>query len=396
MILSDRIVSKLDYREALRYATFLARRLLSLSDSLQPTAIIGAFDALHGSLGFAVAKKRGIPWFALNFSVIPPGFACFCDRLSPAAAVTLGDQPGTDMAAIADAAFLQFEAKRISAPAYIAPLPGSLAGKVARLPDRISVLYRTLRKSRRREFLKFVEEPGGHRVDAAVRRHRRTARARSALGEIPTLREPPGTPYAFFGLHTQPESSIDVWAPFFSNQMWVIELLSRSIPPSHRLLVKVHKSDVANYTREQLDRMRSFPGVELVAPFADTRRFIENTDLLFSIQGTIGLEAALLGKPVIVMGDSPVLGFPSASPIGRIADLPELVRRKLSESAPSRERIMEAYRVFLARFAPAGYNDWNLRPSDPEIAGYAALFSALGRFLQSNDARPPGPRGDER
>ncbi len=196
----------------------------------------------------------------------------------------------------------------------------------------------------------------------------------------------PSAPYALFGLHRQPEASIDVWAPFFSNQMWVVELLARSIPPTHKLMVKIHKSDVANYSREQLDRMRSFPGVELVEPFADTRRFVENADLLFAIQGTIGLEAALLGKPVIVLEESPLTFFPSVSPMGKITDLPELVQRKLSERAPARSQILDAYVEYLRPFAPAAHNDWTIKPGDREIAGFVDLFAELARFIRSSSA----------
>ena len=338
MILGDRVVSRLDYRESLRYATFLTQRLMSMYAALKPSAVIGGFDALHGGLGFAVAKKMGIPWFALNFSVIPPGFACFCDRMSPAARVKLSDEPLHDMRAVAEASLAQFESRKIQAPAYISPPPPTVAGKIARLPVRISALYRTVRKAGRRDSLKFVENAGGHDVRAALRHLRRTASAHSALSTVKTVSAPPRTRYALFGLHMQPESSIDVWAPFYSNQMSVVELLARSIPPTHQLLVKIHKSDVANYSREQLERMRSFPGVQLVAPFADTRRFVEGADLLFSIQGTIGLEAALLGKPVIVLGDSPVALFPSASPIGKIVDLPKLVRHKPLRAAAGAQR----------------------------------------------------------
>jgi Capsule polysaccharide biosynthesis protein len=390
MILSDRVVSKLNYGEALGYSTFLTRRLMSLYETSNPSAVIGAFDALQGSLGFAVAKKMGIPWFALNFSVIPPGFACFCDRLSPAARVRLGEHPLCDVESVAEASIEKFESRKIQAPAYLAPPPRSLAGKLEDLPDRILALYRTTRKIRQREFLKFVEYSSGHNVWAALRHYRGTARARAALAKIRTITEPPNFPYALFGLHVQPESSIDVWAPFFSNQLWVIELLARSIPPTHRLLVKIHKSDAANYSREQLDRMRSYPGVELVAPFADTRQFIDKADLLFSIQGTIGLEGALLGKPVIVLGDSPVILFPSAAPIGKISELPELVRRKLAERPPTRREILAAYREFLKPFAPAGHNDWTVRPDDREIDGYARLFAALSRHLQSGGAESIG------
>jgi hypothetical protein len=149
-------------------------------------------------------------------------------------------------------------------------------------------------------------------------------------------------------------------------------------------LVKIHKSDAANYSREYLDRMRSLPGVELVEPFADTRQFIENADLLFSIQGTIGLEAALLGKPVIVLSDSPVALFPSASPIGKITDLPALVRQKLSERPPARSQILDAYSEYLKPFAPAAHNDWTIRPEDREIDGFASLFRALSGILRSS------------
>ena len=180
-----------------------------------------------------------------------------------------------------------------------------------------------------------------------------------------------------FGLHTQPESSIDVWAPFFSNQMWVVEVLARSIPPTHKLLVKIHKSDVAKYSREQLERLRALPGVDLVRPFADTQAFIEKADLVVAIQGTMGLEGALLGRPVIMLGDSPVTIFPSASSVGALADLPALVRRKLAQPVPSRQQIVQAYAAYLAPFSPASHNDWTIRRTEQEIDDYVRLFGTL-------------------
>jgi hypothetical protein len=184
-----------------------------------------------------------------------------------------------------------------------------------------------------------------------------------------------------FGLHMQPEASIDVWAPFFANQAWVIELLSRSIPPTHRLLVKVHKSDAANYTREQFARMRSFPGVSLVKPFADARPFIEQAGLVVSIQGTMGLEAALLGRPVIMLGESPVTLLPSATQVGAITDLPALVRRKLEEDPPPRESIVEAFADYLAPFLPASHNDWRAPADAGEPRRFVALFDALRQHV---------------
>jgi hypothetical protein len=387
MIMGDRVVSRLDYDDALGYATFIARRLWALFGEIKPAVILGGFDAIHGSLAPAVARRLDIPWFALHFSVIPPGLACFCNRISPAARVLLtGDRSASELRGFAQTSLQKFEDRAIQVPAYIAPAPLSLAGRIARSPARLSALARTLRRSRSREFHRFTEAPSTYSVAAAVTRLRRAAVARKAIATVKSHATAPATPYVLFGLHFQPESSIDVWAPFFSNQMWVIELLARSIPPSHKLLVKIHKSDISNYSTDQLRRMCSYPGVELVRPFADTRDLIERADLVISIQGTMGLEAALLGKPVIMLGESPVTVFPSASRIGAIPDLPELIRRKLIEPRPDRNEIIDAYASYLSPFMPASHNDWRVAISEPAIESYVKLFSALRQHVAGRSA----------
>ncbi len=393
MILGDRIVSRLRYEEALGYATFLARRMRELFTELEPSAIIGGFDAIHSGIGLAVARKTGIPWFALHFSVIPAGLAGFCDAMSPSARVSLPERRShAELRGLAESALAGFERKSLQAPAYIAPRPLSLAGQVRNIPARMSAVVRTAGNSARCKHLRFTDEAARRSVTAAVRSLRRAAAARDAISAIPALSRPPATPYVLFGLHTQPESSIDVWAPFFSNQMWVIEILSRSLPPSVTLLVKIHKSDVAKYPREQLERIRSFPGVDLIRPFADSRAFVDGAKIVVAIQGTMGLEAALLGKPVIMLGDSPVTVFPSVSRVGEILDLPELMRRKLCEPQPSRDSILEAFASYLAPFRPAAHNDWRGSKTDAEIAGLADLFRLLDRHLSGRIAngRPSG------
>lgn len=380
MIMGDRIVSTLSYPEALSYATFLARRTIDVFTELKPSVIIGGFDALHGSIALAVARSMGIPWFALHFTVIPSGLACFCDRVSPAARVVLRARAANEMKALAEKSLHQFESRKIQASAYIAPSP-SFRRTMAKLPARVSAAFEKIRNPRRRDLLKFTESPSGRSVTGALKFFYRTRQARKALGKIETLAFPPATPYVLFGLHMQPESSIDVWAPFFSNQVWVIELLSRSIPPSHKLLVKIHKSDTANYSQAQLQRMSAFPGVELVRPFVDTRQFIERAALIISIQGTMGLEAALLGKPVITMDESPFAGFPSVSRMEEVLELPRLIRQKLTEKRPDRSEIIAAYASYLAPFFPASSNSWGERRSEAELDGYAVLFDALRQYL---------------
>lgn len=392
MILGDRVVRQLPYHEARRYATFIAKRLSTLLGELRPSAVIGGFDSLHGGLGLAVARRLGLPWFAMHFCPIPLGLACFCDRMSPAARVQLVPRGRAELRALAESSLQQFERRAIQAPAYIAP-PRSLGRTVARLPSRVAALFRMLGRVQEREVAQFVEMPGGYDVTAAVQHLWRSHWAYKAVAVAATVAAPPDSPYVLFGLHRQPESSIDVWAPFFSNQMWVIETLSRCVPPTHRLLVKIHKSDVSNYSGAMLARMRSFPGVEIVHPSADSRSLIERADLVVAIQGTMGLEAALLGRPVIMLGESSVSVFPNASAVAAIPEIPGLLRASLGAVTPGREEIVEAYASYLAPFLPARRDKWHVRKSDAEVEGYVKLFDALRAYLSDKTASGTGSAG---
>lgn len=387
MLLSDRHVSRLGYEEALAYATSIARRLGALYLETKPSVIIGGFDALHGSLGLAVARRMGIPWFALQFTSMPIGKAAFCANLSPTSAVTFESDRRSGLLTEAEDILRAFETRRARAAAYIPPRLDSPSLWLRQIPAQLRTCRKVLARSKQREFLKFTDYEQSYSVSAQFREAFRLRRNSWQLGSRRLIDRPIEGRYAFFGLHMQPESSIDVLAHFFSNQLRVIELMSRSLPPTHKLLVKLHKSDAPNYSPARLASLCAFPAVELVSPYADSFELIKHADLVFSIQGTIGLEAALLGKPLILFGDSPTKVFPSASSIGRTADLPALVRTKLSETAPLHPRIVEAFARYLAPFYPASHNDWGLVPSDQQIDGYVHLFGLLKRHVRDERAQ---------
>ena len=205
MILGDRVVSRLPYDEALAYGSLLARRMSELFEQTKPTVIIGGFDAIHAGIGLAVAKRMRIPWFALNFSVIPQGLACFCDRLSPAARVQLpSTRPADDLHRRAHELLLKFEAGALEAYAYIEPPLPTIAGMVPRLPRRFSGLIRALRNARQREFLRYTDNPGGYSVPAAIEHIRGAISARKSVSRLTALETPPSAPYVLFGLQTSP------------------------------------------------------------------------------------------------------------------------------------------------------------------------------------------------
>jgi hypothetical protein len=390
MIMSDRLAAKLPYPEVIAYASFLAKRLVTLYQATGPDLIIGNFDGLHSSLGFAVANRLRIPWFVLLFSPLQGGEAAFCAELSPASCVNFDGRRALELYPKAEALLSEFEDRKLTAVAYIPPKLFSAAFIARQIPAQFASIVRVLRRQRLRRFLRFTDFPQSYSIGSLVGEALRARKNLWSLNRRSLLDRPPRRRFVFFGLHMQPESSIDVFAHFFSNQERVIELLSRSVPPTHSILVKLHKSDTPNYSADRLARLARFPGVELVSPHADAIEFIKGAELVFAIQGTIGLEGALLGKPVIMFGDSPVKVFPSVSTVGKTIELPQLVRSKLAEHPPDRSQIIAGFAEYLAPFYPASGNDWNCRPTDAQIADYVRLIQLLRSRCESEseNARP--------
>jgi hypothetical protein len=390
MIMSDRLTSKLPYDEVLVYANFLATRFISVYETAGPTLVIGAFDGLHNSLGFAVANRLRIPWFAPLYSPLPGGEAAFCADLSPASRVNFDERRAAGLYPKAKGLLAEFEARKLAAVAYIPPKLLSTSFILRQVPQQLGALVRVLRRRRLKRFVQFTDFPQSYSVRALAGEAFRHRKNLWLLRRRKLLREPVRNRFVFFGLHMQPESSIDVFTHFFSNQERVVELIARSVPPTHSILVKLHKSDASNYSIEQLSRLGRFPGVELVSPYADAVEFVKRAELVFAIQGTIGLEGALLGKPVIMFGESPIKVFPSVSTIGKTTDLPALVRSKLAEHSPSRSQIVGAFAAYLAPFHPASGNDWSVNPTDAQIADYVKLMELLRAHSTQADTHARG------
>lgn len=381
MILGDRSVRMVPYNDALSYATLLARRFLALFEELRPSVVLGGFDSLHAGIALGVARQLGIPWFAMSFTTIPKGYSSFCTGLTPDTAFAVCPMSEESLRTIAERTLHEFEQNALRVPAYVSA--NSLRDVVMRLPSHLQALFTVLSRTAVGHYDRFTEFSTWQLAKQYVRK-------RTNLFLLPIdwfYDTPPTRPYVFFGLHMQPESSIDVWAPFHANQLAVVESMARSIPSSHELLVKLHRSDADNYTREQLDRFRRIPGVKLVSPFAPSRPFVESAALIMAIQGTVALEAGLLGKPVIMFGRSTFAHLPSISVAGAPDELPALVRRKLSEVRPTREAVIRGYMAHLSHFSPGCYNDWNTLPSEAELDALAAQFESLRVRVEQERAR---------
>src|SRR6185437_14183479 len=209
MIMSDRVVSKLAYEEAIGYASLLARRLVSLYGSIKPTVVMGSFDALHGSLALAVARRMGIPWYAPLFAALPSGQAALATDLTPASPVMFAARCQVQLRADAERLLTAFESREIEAAAYIPPRLFSASFILRQIPTQFCAFFRVLGRRRQKKFLKYTDYRNSYSVRGLVGEALRLRKNLWLLNRRELLRRPPQRRFAFFGLHMQPESSID-------------------------------------------------------------------------------------------------------------------------------------------------------------------------------------------
>lgn len=384
MIMGDHIVNKLPYSDGIGYASSLSKKFQLFYSQINPSVIIGCHDGIHSSIGCAVAKKESIPWFALSFCPLPSGYVALRKGIIPDQMISLREQKDVELFDLAEEIISNFEHNQIKMPAYVSAY--NIRMVIQRFPEQMREGFRVFKKTYFGGLNKYLEYDFKFLLKQFVRKKKNML----TFPQKWFLKEPPAEPYVFFGLHMQPESTIDVYAPFYSNQFSAIEIIARSIPPTHNLLVKLHISDTDNYSRTQLRLLSRLPGIKLVAPNVSSRKFIDKSSIVITITGNMGLESALLGKPVLIFGRKNYEHFPSVTRIGDITNLPNLIKQKLMQQKPNRDYIITAYKQFLKPYFKASRNDWKRKcSSQEEKDGFVELFRSLEKYLigQSNNVK---------
>lgn len=156
-------------------------------------------------------------------------------------------------------------------------------------------------------------------------------------------------PYCIYALHTQPESSIDVAGSFFSDQIALITIIARSLPVTHELYVKVHPTDVDGKPLSFYKKINQIPGVRLINYDISSRDLVQKASIIFTLTGTMGYEAGLMGKHVITFAKNFYNELPTVNYCDVPPKLPALINSLLNikPSVDSREKIinfLEDYR----------------------------------------------------
>lgn len=137
-----------------------------------------------------------------------------------------------------------------------------------------------------------------------------------------------GEDYIYMPLHLIPESSTSVKAPFYIDELNIIEAVSKALPAGWYLYVKEHQSMVGERGIDFYERASKIPNVKLVQLnyYQDPKPWIQNSRGVVTITGTTAYEAALMGKRAFVFGDVMFQLIDGITRVNSIEDLPGLLK----------------------------------------------------------------------
>ena len=139
----------------------------------------------------------------------------------------------------------------------------------------------------------------------------------------------PKEKFAFFPLHFEPETTLLLLAPFYTDQIWLIKQMARSLPAGRKLYIKEHPSMFGYRPSNFYKTIKKIPNVKLIKPEIEGFELLKTAELVFVIAGTAGWEASLLGKPVITFGNVFYNILPGVKKCATIEDMPNIVKNQI-------------------------------------------------------------------
>lgn len=377
VILADGQLSQIPYAEALAYISMAGKSIQTLLSTIRPDVVLSGFEGWHSSLTMLICKNMGITWYGLVYTAIPRGLFGFSSTNNSSETRGFGIIDPEEVKITARQTLVNF--RKGAEKAYIPVVEDSLTNIVRLLPRRITNFSNKLRiiasgkfdrYTHRSSWDAFVDYTG--RIWNMLRSH-----------SVTMLRKPPESEFAFFAFHMQPEMAIDVWAPYYSNQIWVVNLIARSMPAGQKLLVKLHRIDSGRWNYSELMQLSSMPAVELVHESAIATEFIKKANIVFSIQGTVAFEAAMLGRNVVTFGETMYEDFPNVHKVTVLEQLPVVIREILRSAEPDLKDIEEAVVRLLSRFRSGVFNNWEMSPSSRQITDFCAHIKNMAREIET-------------
>ena len=378
-----------------------------LFDTVRPDVVVGFIcSTFLDVLGAIVARARGVPYLNLRTTRIGNLVT---------AATTIND-PSPELAAAYESARSGGAPHTAQARAHLARVragDGRYEGVIAPSARPAAAIHSTggaLARALRFAGNLAAFTAGGHGRDNhtpgllqplvyqtllnPLRARRAAALLAPATVTPDTLR---GQRFAFLPLHTEPEVSQLVYARPLVNQIELARGIAFSLPADMVLVLKEHPWMVGKRSLGAYRKFLAIPRVRFASPALSARAVARRADLVTVLTSSVGIEAAILGKPVLSFGHAPFNVLPPTM-VRRATDLlalPQTIRDLLA-NFHSDESALESYvAAVLATSVPANLYSVLLGRANVHSIGemdFAADIDALAAHIRDRLATPGASR----
>lgn len=145
--------------------------------------------------------------------------------------------------------------------------------------------------------------------------------------------------FVFYPLQTEPERSLLIAAPFYTDQLRTIKDVVKSLPVNYKLYVKEHPTQIVRDWRSIsfYKEIMALPNVKLIHPSAATEDIVKKSSLVVTVGGTAGFEAAFYGKPTITFVEALYSELKSVHTLKNINELPKAIRLSLQKKIDTKD-----------------------------------------------------------
>ena len=163
-------------------------------------------------------------------------------------------------------------------------------------------IIRLVEKVRDKYLLRKYQEFGyvGHHLAAHLRMLHNSVRLKFRYTPLEQLGA-----FVYFPLHVPGDMALTLRSPEYLDQLALIEQILRLTPAGFDVVVKEHPAMIGACDGGRLIEMgRRYPQLKILPPTTNNYEVIKASRLVVSINSKSGMEALLLGKPIIVLGDA--------------------------------------------------------------------------------------------
>jgi len=162
--------------------------------------------------------------------------------------------------------------------------------------------------------------------------------------------------FVFFPLHHDPETATMLLAPFNTDQLNLIRNIAKSLPGHFVLYVKEHPGMIYFRPNWYYKKLQEIPNVKILDPNVSSIKLVKKAKLVTTVTGTAGLEAALLGKPVLTFGEVFYNTLSTVKRIKCIEDLPKIVKETIENHKTDKQESENFVAATFEHSQPINYN----------------------------------------